>query len=76
MKTYKKSEFGTAQIAEILPGQSVVVECKNAREVHNVRMLACQYRRLSTPANILRYATECELGDDGTHFLTMTAVKV
>lgn len=74
MKTYTKKEFSTATIAEMLPGQTIVVECENARDVQNVRSLAAQYKRLSNPANITRYASVAKFREDGTCPLELTAM--
>lgn len=74
MKTYTKKEFGTAAIAEMLPGQSVIIECSNARDVQRVRLLAAQYRRLNHPDGIVRYGSIANFREDGTCPLLLKAM--
>lgn len=66
MKTYTKKEFSTSVIAEMLPGQTIIIECKDAREVQNVRSLAAQYKRLNNPEGITRYGSVAKLREDGS----------
>ena len=74
MKTYTKKDFNTSAIKEMLPGQTVVIECADAREVQNVRTLAAQYKRLNNPEGIVRYGSVAKFREDGTCPMELTAM--
>ena len=74
MKTYTKKEFNTSTIKKMLPGQTVVIECADARDVQNVRTLAAQYKRLNNPEGIVRYGSVVKSREDGTCSMELTAM--
>lgn len=74
MKTYTKKEFNSSVIAEMLPGQTIVIECENARDVQNVRSSAAQYKRLNNPEGIARYGSVAKFREDGTCPMELTAL--
>ena len=74
MKTYTKKEFNTSAIKKMLPGQTVVIECADARDVQNVRTLAAQYKRLNNPEGIVRYGSIVKSREDGTCSMELTAM--
>ena len=74
MKTYTKKEFKTSAIKKMLPGQTVVIECADARDVQNVRTLAAQYKRLNNPEGIVRYGSVVKSREDGTCSMELTAM--
>lgn len=74
MKTYTKKEFNTSAIKKMLPGQTVVIECTDARDVQNVRTLAAQYKRLNNPEGIVRYGSVVKSREDGTCSMELTAM--
>ena len=74
MKTYTKKEFNTSAIKKMLPGQTVVIECADARDVQNVRTLAAQYKRLNNPEGIVRYGSVVKSREDGTCSMKLTAM--
>ena len=74
MKTYTKKEFNTSAIKKMLPGQTVVIECADARDVQNVRTLAAQYKRLNNPEGIVRYGSIVKSRVDGTCSMELTAM--
>ena len=74
MKTFVRDEFSTANVASMEPGESIIVTCRNARDVQNVRLIAAQFKRLYEPKNIARYASQAKQNEDGTISLELTAV--
>lgn len=74
MKLYTKKEFSTTAIAEMLPGESIIIECANAREVQNVRSLAAQYKRLNNPEGIVRYGSYAKFREDGSCAMELIAL--
>lgn len=74
MKTYTKKEFNTSAIKKMIPGQTVVIECADARDVQNVRSLAAQYKRLNNPEGIVRYGSVVKSREDGTCSMELTAM--
>lgn len=76
MRKYTKEEFSAACVAEIQPGESVVVICNNERDVQNVRLIAAQYKRINEPKAITRYASSKVQTDDGKIELTLKALTV
>lgn len=74
MKTYTKKEFNTSAIKKMIPGQTVVIECADARDVQNVRTLAAQYKRLNNPEGIVRYGSVVKSREDGTCSMELTAM--
>lgn len=74
MKSYTKKEFSTSAIAEMLPGQTIIIECADARDVQNVRSLASQYKRLNNPEGIARYGSVAKFREDGSCPMELTAL--
>ena len=74
MKLYTKKEFSTSAIAKMLPGESIIIECANAREVQNVRSLAAQYKRLNNPEGIVRYSSFATFREDGSCVMELIAL--
>lgn len=72
-KTYSKAQFSTSVVAEMKVNDSICVICYNARQVHTVRCIASQYKRLSNPSGISRYASEVKQREDGMLLVTLTA---
>lgn len=75
MKSYTKKEFSSSVIAEMLPGESIIIECANAREVQNVRSMASQYKRLNNPEGIARYGSFAILREDGSYAMELIALS-
>lgn len=73
-KTIKRSEFSTSTMSEIKPNESLSVICNDAREVHNVRLIAAQYRRLRSPEGISRYASVVDDRASAGMVVTLTAM--
>lgn len=74
MKKYTKTEFNSSKLAEMKPGETIVIECANARDVQNVRTSAAQFKRLNEPEGIVRFASVAKTNGDGTYNLELTAM--
>lgn len=59
-KIFNKANFGTAEIAKMEVGETVIVACKDFREVQLLRNIAQQFVKYHRPKGIARYSAKTE----------------
>ena len=74
-KIYQKKDFGTAEMAEMKPGQVVTVMCKNFAEVNSLRASAVQFIKTREPDDIDRFATIANREESGEYSVELTAIS-
>lgn len=73
-KFYKKKNFGTAQMAEMMPGERVTVLCNNYAEVTSLRSSAVQFVKIKQPEGIVRFSAASKQNEDGTYNVVFEAM--
>lgn len=73
-KLYLKKNFGSAQMAEMKPGERVTVACSTFSEVLSLRSGAVQFVKVKKPEGIARFSSTAEQQEDGTYKVILEAV--
>lgn len=75
-KIYQKKDFGTAEMAEMKPGQVVTIMCNSFAEVNSLRASAVQFIKTREPQNIDRFATVAKKLESGEYSVELTAISL